>query len=125
MANILLIDDSTDVHEMVQAILGREHRVVAVTDWISANRHLFSDELDLILLDLDMPVTRGEEVARILTRTVTFRRLPLVLFSMLDEHELRRITNELGLVGYIRKTFDPPILRAEVESMLRRLSLPV
>jgi hypothetical protein len=42
-----------------------------------------------------------------------------VLFSSIDEFELRQKARKVGAKGYIPKTFDEKVLRTRVEKFLR------
>ncbi|MDX8387782.1 MAG: response regulator transcription factor [Ghiorsea sp.] len=64
-----------------------------------ANLH---DDLDMILLDLDMPGMTGLEVIRLLQKT--HAKTPIVMISANDEHAYITKALELGAKGFIPKT---------------------
>jgi DNA-binding response OmpR family regulator len=79
---ILCIDDSADILAMLRTVLGSAgYQIVTCGDANTALEHftLTSGELDLVVLDYDMPTANGVELARL------FRRIdptvPLLMFS--------------------------------------------
>lgn len=62
---ILVVDDESDIREMVQDILEDEgYRVTVAADAASARRARENEELDLILLDIWMPDVDGITLLR-------------------------------------------------------------
>ena len=115
MAKIFLLDDDEDVHELVRVFLW-EHDVHSALALAGANR-LFCERFDLVLLDMNLPLVTGKEVARILkARGVDMARV--YLFSARSETELREAVIELGVAGYIAKTLDPELLTLRFETAL-------
>ncbi len=119
MAKILLVDDSADDREFVMQALEDEHEVFAIDNWIEASEYIFKYDLDLVLLDVNMPGLKGDQVAEILMKSVKGKPLNIVLFSALDENELNKKTLEIGATGYICKTPDVNLLRLRVKKSLR------
>ena len=119
MAKILVIDDLEEVRDLVKRVLGQAHDVFAAESWVQANDYIFKYDLDLILLDINMPSLKGDKLAEVLMKTVKSKPLNIVLFSSIDEFELRQKARKIGAKGYIPKTFDEKILRTRVEKFLR------
>ncbi len=121
MATLLVIDDSEDVRTLTQHVLSDEHQVYTIDSWVHATEYIFKHHIDLILLDIEMPGLSGDKLAEVLMRSVKSKPLNIVLFSALDEAELRRRTKESGAMGYIPKTFDANILRSRVRRFLKKI----
>ena len=77
---------------------------------------LSSEQVDLILLDVMMPVLDGWDVARRLGGST-----PIVFLTARAEDADREAAVALGAVGYILKPFDPVSLAAQLETILTRL----
>ena len=60
------------------------------------------------------------EIARIMAKTAS--AVPVVLFSARPREELRRLVQELGVVGYIGKSLDADFIVHRVERILRKLA---
>ncbi|MBD3308548.1 response regulator [candidate division KSB3 bacterium] len=121
MATILAIDDSEDVRNLVKQVLSEEHDVLVIDSWVHATEYIFKHEIDLILLDINMPGLSGDKLAEVLMRSVKSKPLNIVLFSSIDEADLRQRAQEVGAVGYIPKTFDANLLRSRVRRFLKKI----
>ena len=122
MAKILVIDDSEDVLSLAKQVLSEEYEVFAINSWVHATDYIFKHDIDLILLDINMPGLSGDKLAEVLMKSVKSKPLNIVLFSAMDEVELRRKAQEVGAKGYIQKTFDGNLLRSRVRRFLKKVS---
>ncbi len=121
MATLLVIDDSEDTRTLVKQVLGEEHEVLTIDSWVHATKYIFKHNIDLILLDINMPGLSGDKLAEVLMRSIKSKPLNIVLFSAMDESDLRRKAKEVGAKGYIPKTFDGNLLRSRVRRFLKKL----
>ena len=118
MAKILLIDDSEEVRKLAGRILRKEHEVSAVEDWVQAAPLMFRDRsFDMVLIDVNMPTVQGDQIAEI-TRKTMVNPPKLVLFSAMDEDELRKKAESVGADGWISKTFKKDALLGFVRRAL-------
>jgi PleD family two-component response regulator len=120
MAKILVIDDSADTLNLVKQVLEDEHEVFVIDSWVHATDYIFKYDLDLILLDINMPGLSGDKLAEVLMKSVKSKSVNIVLFSAMDEADLRRKAKEVGAKGYIPKTFDSNLLRSRVRRYLKK-----
>lgn len=121
MAKILVVDDEQDSREMVQQALEGEHEVFAVENWVHIADYIFKHDIDLILMDVNMPGLKGDKLTEILMKQSKTRKpLNIVLFSALDEAELKEKVKEVNANGYILKTFDKNLLRLRIGRFLRK-----
>lgn len=121
MATLLVIDDTEDVRNLASQVLSGEHTVFTIDSWIHATEYIFKHDIDLILLDINMPGLSGDKLAEVLMKSVKSKPVNIVLFSAMDEAELRRTTKEVGAMGYIPKTFDENLLRSRVRRFLKKI----
>ena len=121
MATILVIDDTEDVRNLATQVLKEEYEVFAIDSWVHATDYIFKHNIDLILLDINMPGLSGDKLAEVLMKTVKSKPVNIVLFSAMDEAELRKKTKESGALGYIPKTFDGNLLRSRVRRFLKKI----
>ncbi len=120
MATILVVDDDTNIREVVGLYLRRGgYAVVPAADGEEAlelyNRH----RPDLVVLDLMLPKLSGLEVCR---RLGDERRVPLIMLTARSEEEDRILGLDLGADDYVVKPFSPGELVARVEAVLRRVN---
>lgn len=120
MARILLIDDSPTVLGLLsEALRAAGHEVIAESDIVAANRHVWRSRPDLLLLDVQMPMLSGSEVCRILKSKPETQGIPILFCSDLPEDELERLAADAGADGVVRKGQPLPQIVAEVTRRLR------
>ena len=119
MAKILLIDDSEEMRDLFYQILSKRHEVYAVNGWAGATPYIFRENVDLILMDVDMPGVKGDKIPQLLQESVTVKKLKIVLFSSMDRSTLRQLAAKAGVLGYLQKTTDEAYLFAKIDQFLR------
>jgi CheY-like chemotaxis protein len=113
----LVVEDDEDVLETVAFILRRAgHEVIEADNGLRALERMAVHGLpDLILLDMNMPVMNGWELARQM-RARELWRVPVVVFTA--AHDAQRSADEIGAAGFLGKPFDLQDLVATVERYL-------
>jgi twitching motility two-component system response regulator PilH len=85
MAGLLLVEDAEDVALIVQRLGRRSGYEVAVcADVAAAWQRLQGERPDLLLLDLNLPGPRGEELCRRVRAAPALSGLPVALFATWD-----------------------------------------
>ena len=117
---ILLIDDSETVLGLLgDALRAAGFEVRAESVILKANRHLFRSRIDLVMLDVQMPMLDGGEVCRILKSREETRDVPVIFCSDLPDEQLRALVEAAGAQGFVSKSRPTEEIVAEVT---RRLS---
>lgn len=116
---ILIIDDSPDIHELVQ--LGLAGEPVDFSSCFNGEDALVLAPTlrpDLILLDVEMAGLDGFEVCRQLKANPLTADAPIVFLTGASTTEEKLRGLEAGATDYIFKPFDPAELRARVRASL-------
>lgn len=118
---IAMIDDDPDILETARRVLERagfEVHVYAksfnVANFIARVRP------HLVLMDVNMPFLSGDQLARLLQRDEELKRVPVVFFSSNDESTLRRLVQEMGVLGYIAKSSLGVDLAGKVDRFVKK-----
>jgi len=119
LKKVLVIDDSALIHQMYKMVLMR-YRCEIIDgmngkdgwDKLAAN-----PDVDLILLDINMPVMNGIEFIKKVKATERYSAIPIVMVSTegKEEDTLRGLA--LGAKGYVKKPFQPSDLHALIEKI--------
>src|SRR6202012_3035827 len=97
----------------VREPLGQE--VVQASSGKEALRHLLREEFALVLLDVQMPVLDGYEVAELIRGREKSRAVPIIFLTAIHrDQRLVARAYTVGAVDYILKPIDPEILRSKV-----------
>ena len=117
-ARVLIVDDERDLAEAFAEYLGDlGHDVaVAVSAW-ELEAHLGRREVDLIVLDLDLPGRGGLELMQDGTIPET---VAVVVVTGNPDRIDRVLGLELGADDYVQKPVDPRELAARIAGVLRR-----
>jgi PAS domain S-box-containing protein len=110
---VLAVDDSTVNLEVAQRILERQGAIVATcsdgaaaVDYVRAHHA----ELDLVLMDVQMPVLDGNEAARRIREELHLRTLPIIALTAGALVGERKRALDAGMTDFISKPFDPQLL---------------
>lgn len=119
MRNILAVDDSPSMREMVRIALSDEgfHLTQAATGREAlelARRTSF----DLVLSDVNMPEMNGIELIRALRAEAAYRHTPILMLTTESSSDRKREGKEAGATGWIVKPFDPVQLVATMHRVL-------
>jgi DNA-binding response OmpR family regulator len=117
-ATVLVVEDELKIRELVRRYLEREALSVLTTgSGAEALTMLETQQVDLIVLDLNLPDVSGETVAA----EVRSRSAIPILMLTAKSTEADRIRGlELGADDYLTKPFSPRELVLRVQAVLRR-----
>jgi two-component system chemotaxis response regulator CheY len=125
--NILVVDDSKVMREMIVACL-RSVDGLAFTQAASgleAIERLSLGAFDLVFLDLNMPDIGGFEVVEFVRSQDTMKDLPIVVVTTRGEESTRTRALQLGASRFMTKPFKPEAVISELRSLLAsRLDQP-
>lgn len=115
-ANVLAVDDKRANLLALEAALGAEHNLVFATSGEEAISVLASRrDIDLILLDVQMPALDGFETAARIRQVEAFRNIPIIFVTAVySEDPFIRKGYEAGGIDYFTKPLDPEILKTKV-----------
>lgn len=120
VARILVVEDCPDQVHLIEAALSREHDLLKAESLDRARVWLGNAEVDLALVDLELPDGSGFALCTDLDGDPTRREIP-VLFLTASSNVADKVTAfRLGAEDYIEKPFDPRELRARIDARLHR-----
>ncbi|MCX7597456.1 MAG: response regulator transcription factor [Armatimonadetes bacterium] len=116
--NILIVDDDRVLAEGVaKALSNNGFQTALVASGEAGLRHLASNRVDLVILDLSLPDMDGVEVCRQIRRESD---VPIIMLTARTDETDRIVGLELGADDYVCKPFSLRELVARVKAVLRR-----
>jgi len=116
-AKILLVDDNEKNLMSIEVVLEAEKYIFRrATSGREALRILLREEdFTLILLDVKMPIMDGYETAELIYQRDKLKHIPIIFVTAHDYEEAAVFKGyQAGAVDFIRKPFNPEILRSKV-----------
>ncbi|HXK77130.1 MAG TPA: response regulator transcription factor [Oscillospiraceae bacterium] len=120
MANekILIADDDRNICELLRLYLEKEnYTVVLAGNGEEALAKFASENPDLILLDIMMPLLDGWQVCREIRKKSD---CPIIMITAKGETFDKVLGLELGADDYVVKPFEPKEIIARIKAVLRR-----
>ncbi len=118
---VLTVDDSlTYLHEVAAQLREEGYDVIPARSGEEALELLAVQNVDCILLDLVMPGLSGQETCRRIKGSASWRDIPLIMHTALEEQDAMIEGINAGADDYIAKSSDLEVLRARVRAQLRR-----
>ncbi len=125
MHRVLVVDDESDVTELLQYRLEQEgYRVATLNDPLGFVVKVREFEPDLMLLDIMMPELSGIQLCRIVRADPSMKDIPVIFLSARGEVEDRIKGLEAGAEDYISKPFNINELILRISKMLKRSGAP-
>ena len=115
---ILLVDDTVTVTSLEKAILGGEYDYLEARNGVAALERAMSEQPDLILMDINMPVKNGIESLRLLKREARTTHIPVVMVSTRSERDAVDLCRSLGCSDFLTKPLDPELLATTVKRLI-------
>ena len=125
MHRVLVVDDESDVTELLQYRLEQEgYRVATLNDPLGFVVKVREFEPDLMLLDIMMPELSGIQLCRIVRADPSMKDIPVIFLSARGEVEDRIKGLEAGAEDYVSKPFNINELILRISKMLKRSGAP-
>ncbi|QCI14926.1 EAL domain-containing protein [Pseudomonas putida] len=117
---LLVVDDYPENLISMRALLARQDwQVVTASSGMEALSALLEYEVDLVLLDVQMPEMDGFEVARLMRGSQRTQLTPIIFLTANEQSEAAVLKGYAsGAVDYLFKPFNPQILKPKVQALL-------
>ena len=121
MAKILLVEDDAIQIELIKKNLEPQgHIVVVAKNGQDGIKLALDDPPDLILMDMIMPGMHGLEATIKLKENPLTAEIPIMALTILSSPKFVQECYRAGVVGYIKKPYNPKVLLENVEKIVGR-----
>ena len=116
---ILTVDDSASVRQMVAFTLNTVgYQVVEAMDGQEAVDKLTTQEVHMLITDLNMPNMNGIDLIQWVRKDTKNKYIPVVMLTTESHREAKEAGKAAGATGWIVKPFNPEQLVAVVKKVL-------
>lgn len=116
---IAIVEDNKPLADgIAKAFEAEGHAVDQLHDSENADRFLLSENIDLIILDINLPGKSGLDILRALRSGTA--STPVLLLTARDELDDKIAGLDLGADDYLTKPFDLAELKARARALMRR-----
>ncbi|MCM2357095.1 MAG: response regulator [Geobacteraceae bacterium] len=120
LKKILVVDDSSLIHQMYRLVMSRYK--CEIVDAMNGQEALdvlaLQKDVQLILLDINMPVMNGVQFLEKASQSGLPARIPVIVISTEGKEEDTIRGLRLGAKGYLKKPFNPADLYTLIEKIL-------
>ena len=122
---VLLVEDETDIREMLSFSLQRAGFEVVSAETAEQALEVLDGPLPaLVIIDWMLPGMSGVELARRLRRDALTKDIPTLMLTARGEEADKLKSFDAGIDDYVTKPFSPRELIARIKALLRRSGEP-
>lgn len=118
---IMVVDDNTVNLATVEQDLKDKYEVIPMISGRRAVKYLYRDKVDLILLDVQMPIMDGIETLREIRTQPNGTTVPVIFLTAKNDKNTVIEGSKLGIMDYIMKPFEADDLQNRIERVFKRL----
>ncbi|MCK5831299.1 MAG: response regulator [Methylococcales bacterium] len=119
MANILAVDDSASMRQMVSFTLkGAGYTVVEAVDGVDALNKAKTQKFDCVVTDVNMPNKDGITLIKELRALPDFKFIPMLMLTTESGMDKKQAGKAAGATGWIVKPFNPDQLLKTMKKVL-------
>ena len=117
---ILVVEDEAYIRQILKYNLELDGHYVTLAINGQDALDKIDDTLDLILLDMMMPVMGGLELCVLLKSQPGTRCIPILMLTAKTQKDDIQEALDAGADGYLTKPFEPEFLSAHIEQELKK-----
>ena len=119
MKKIVVIEDDKTLRRALAGLLEENgYQVFCVEDFLHAEEGIKEAEPDLVLLDIILPGTNGQEILRNLRKTSD---LPVIMLTSKTGETDEILSMSYGADDYMTQPYNPALLLLKIEALFRRI----
>ena len=119
MANVLVVDDSPSIREMLSELLkAMGHKAITANDGVDALVQVEKQVIDAVITDYHMPNMDGIELIRQLRLLGRFKSKPILVLSTEMDPKVKEEAKHAGATGFGHKPLDVTRFQALMDRIL-------
>ncbi len=120
---ILAVDDNTVNLATIEQELKGKYEVIPMISGRRAIKYLYCEKVDLILLDVQMPLMDGIQTLEEIRKMENGTTVPVIFLTALNDKDTVIAGSKLGIMDYITKPFDGADLNNRIDMVFKKLGI--
>lgn len=123
MLRILAIDDNTVNLATIEHELKGKYEVIPMISGRRAIKYLYCETVDLILLDVQMPIMDGVTTLEEIRKMENGTTVPVIFLTAMKDKDTVIAGSKLGIMDYITKPFDGADLVKRIDMVFKKMGI--
>lgn len=119
---LLVVDDDINALEAMDLFFSTQFNTIICDDAQQALKIFDDTKIDLVLLDINMPVMNGHEFCALLKRKPTTENIPVIFLTGEIDDDIEFRSLNIGAIDFMHKPVDLQTLRVKIENHMRLAS---
>ena len=121
MKKIMIVeDDKVIAEELYNLLKSSNYEAIILTDFKNAKNEILKSGVDLILLDINIPILNGEILLKEIRKEST---VPIIMVTSKTSETDEVLSYSYGADDYILKPYNPTILLLKIAAIFKRCEL--
>lgn len=120
MPNILVVEDSPTMRQLIGFAIKRipESKIIEATDGVDALKKLSTQDIDIILADINMPIMDGLKLVSLVRGNPSYKNIPIIMITTEGAEEDKNKALAIGANAYLTKPIQTQELMKLVSNLL-------
>lgn len=119
MKKIMIIEDDTIISkELYELLVNAGYEALILKDFSNAKEEILKSNIDLILLDINIPYQNGEQLLKEIRKE---SNIPVIMVTTRANETDEILSISYGADDYITKPYSPTILLLRIQNIFKRL----
>lgn len=120
MTNVLVVDDSNSIRDMVSfTLMGAGYQTTEAKDGLEALSVAKGEAFDLVITDVNMPNMDGISLCGELRQLPEFKFTPILMLTTESSTDMKMKGKSAGATGWLVKPFNPEKLLSTIKRVIR------
>ena len=117
---MIVEDDKVIAEELYNLLKSSNYEAIILTDFKNAKNEILKSGVDLILLDINIPILNGEILLKEIRKE---SNVPIIMVTSKSEETDEVLSYSYGADDYIIKPYNPTILLLKIAAIFKRCEL--
>lgn len=119
MKKIMIIEDDTIISkELYELLVNAGYEALILKDFSNAKEEILKSNIDLILLDINIPYQNGEQLLKEIRKE---SNIPVIMVTSRANETDEILSISYGADNHITKPYSPTILLLRIQNIFKRL----